>query len=54
MGISSNLQVEAHPDLVFNHWKVGELPGIYDSKENKADVSVISVSQGSDQFSQHT
>ena len=49
MSISSNLRVEAHPDLVFNHRKVEDLPGLYD-KENKVDVSVMSVSgQGSDE-----
>ena len=50
MSISSNLRVEAHTDLVFNHRKVDKLPGLYDGEENKADVSVMSVSgRGSDE-----
>ena len=50
MNISSNLQVETHPDLAFNHRNVDKLPGLYDTKENISDVGVISLSdQGSDE-----
>lgn len=45
-----NFKVEPHPELVFNNWKVDGLPEIYESQNNKADVSIVVVSgQGSDQ-----